>query len=116
MCLIGVNSNASKFSFEKKETEVVVSHGNSLSKMDRSPQNDKMRIEWFVNLKKKRQITEIRFRPFSAQLSEPLSADKNQWFQNVNWPLLTNMCHIDSLRKLNSVKFSLVSCCVGSLA
>ena len=69
----------------------------------------------FVNLKKARQITEIRFWPIRAQLNEPLSAEKNLWSQNDNWSFLTIGCHFGSPKKLTSIKFSLVSSCVGSL-
>ena len=45
----------------------------------------------FVNLKKTWRITEIMFWPIRTQLSEPLSADKNQWFQNHYLPLLNGI-------------------------
>ena len=36
------------------------------------------------------------------QLSDPISADKNQWFQNVHWLFLTNISHFGSHR--NNIK------------
>ena len=69
----------------------------------------------FFNLKKTQKNTETKFWLIRTQLSEPLSADKNQWFQNVYWLLLTNIFHFCSPRKLTSIEFSHISCCVGSL-
>ena len=46
---------------------------------------------------------EIRFRPIRTQLSEPLSADKNQWFKNVYWLFLTNICNFASPTERTSI-------------
>ena len=54
----------------------------------------------FGNLKKYEQLRKLGFDDIRTQLSEPLSADKNQWFQDVYWLLLTNICHFGSPENL----------------
>ena len=74
--------NKEKFSFEKEETEAVFFHAALFNKMERRHRMTKCKAN-FCKLKENTKKYGNKVLTIRTQLSEPLSTDKNKWFQNV---------------------------------